>query len=155
MRVRFVWIGKTKRAALKDLMQDYLERVRRFAPVEIAELRDRDDAGGEAARIIEKEGNDILSRVVDDSYVVALDERGREFDSRGLAALIEKHRVAGTKQVTFIIGGPCGLSDAVRGRADLVMSLSRLTLTHEMARVLLAEQVYRAFAIIHDLPYQK
>ena len=68
---------------------------------------------------------------------------------------IDKHRVSGTKQMTFVIGGPCGLADAVRQRAGLVLALSRLTLTHELARVLLTEQVYRAFTIIHDLPYQK
>ena len=155
MKLRFVWIGKTKRAPVKELIQEYLDRVGKFASVEVTELRDRDDVGGDARRIIEKEGEDILSRTASASYLIALDERGRELDSIKLAEMIEKHRLAGTKQITFVIGGHCGLSDAVRDRADYVLALSKMTLTHDLARVLLIEQVYRAFSIIHDLPYQK
>jgi len=155
MKLRFVWIGKTKRAPIKELIQEYLDRIGKFAGVEVAEMRDRDDVAGDARRIIDKEGKDILSRVGSDPYVMALDQRGRELDSIKLAELIEKHRLAGTKQMTFVIGGPNGLSDAVRERADFVLAMSRMTLTHELARLLLVEQVYRAFAIIHDLPYQK
>jgi 23S rRNA (pseudouridine1915-N3)-methyltransferase len=155
MKLRFVWIGKTKRAPIKQLIQEYVERVGRFAQVEVTELRDRDDVGGDARKIIDKEGEDILSRTASDPLVIALDERGREMDSIKLAELVERHRVSGTRQITFVIGGHNGLSDAVRKRANLVLALSRMTLTHELARVLLAEQVYRAFTIIHDLPYQK
>jgi 23S rRNA (pseudouridine1915-N3)-methyltransferase len=155
MKLRFVWIGKTRRAPIKQLVEEYLERVRHFAPVEVTELRDRNDVGVNSRQIIEKEGEDILSRLGDGAFVVALDERGREMDSFKLAEFIDKHRVSGTKQMTFVIGGPCGLSEAVRQRAGLVLALSQLTLTHELARVLLTEQVYRAFTIIHDLPYQK
>ena len=155
MKLRFVWIGKTKRAPVRQLLQEYLDRVGKFANVEVSELRDRDDVGGDARRIIDKEGEDIISRTASAGYLVALDQRGREVDSIKLAEMIEKHRVAGTKQITFVIGGHYGLSEAVRNRADFVLSLSRMTLTHDLARVLLIEQVYRAFTIIHDLPYQK
>ncbi|MEN3335909.1 MAG: rRNA (pseudouridine1915-N3)-methyltransferase [Blastocatellia bacterium] len=154
MKLRFVWIGKTRRAPIKQLVEEYLERLRHFAPVEVTELRDRSDVG-DARQIIEREGEDILSRLSNDAFVVAMDERGREMDSFKLAEFIDKQRVGGTKQMTFIIGGPGGLSEAVRKRAGTVLALSQLTLTHEMARVLLTEQVYRAFTIIHDLPYQK
>ncbi|HKP88043.1 MAG TPA: 23S rRNA (pseudouridine(1915)-N(3))-methyltransferase RlmH [Blastocatellia bacterium] len=153
--MRFVWVGKTRSAPVKALIEEYLARAGRFAQVEVSELRDRDDAGADARRIIEKEGEDIISRTASDHFVIALDERGREMDSLQMAELIEKHRLAGTKQVTFVIGGPNGLSEGVRKRANLVLALSRMTLTHELARALLAEQVYRAFTIIHDLPYQK
>ncbi|MFL6216612.1 MAG: 23S rRNA (pseudouridine(1915)-N(3))-methyltransferase RlmH [Blastocatellia bacterium] len=155
MKLRFVWVGKTRRAPVRELVEGYLERVRRFAPVEVSELRDRNDVGSDVRQIIEREGEDILSRLGDGAFVVAMDERGREMDSYQLAEFIETHRVGGTKQVTFVIGGHNGLADAVRKRAGLVLALSRLTLTHEMARALLTEQVYRAFTIIHDLPYQK
>jgi 23S rRNA (pseudouridine1915-N3)-methyltransferase len=155
MKFQFVWIGRTKRAPVRDLIQDYVDRIRKFAPVEVIELRDRDDVGGDARRIIDKEGEDILSRTASAGYLIALDERGRELDSIKFAELIEKHRLAGTKQIAFVIGGHNGLSDAVRDRADFVLALSRMTITHELARVLLIEQVYRAFAIIHALPYQK
>jgi 23S rRNA (pseudouridine1915-N3)-methyltransferase len=155
MRLRFVWVGKTKRAPVKELIGEYLGRLGRFAQVEAVELRDRDDVGAVARRIIDKEGEDILARTVSDPFVVALDERGREMDSLQMAEFVERHRLAGTKQITFVIGGHNGLSDGVRRRADLVLALSRMTMTHEFARVLLVEQVYRAFTIIHDLPYQK
>ena len=146
---------KTRDASVKELIRQYLERVNRFGRVEILELRDRTDVGSESRTIIDKEGKDILSRTAEDSFVVALDERGRQLDSRAFARFIDDHRTAGTKQITFVIGGHLGLSDEVRTRADFVLGLSRMTFTHEMARALLLEQVYRAFTIIHDLPYQK
>ncbi|MEK6407402.1 MAG: 23S rRNA (pseudouridine(1915)-N(3))-methyltransferase RlmH [Acidobacteriota bacterium] len=155
MKLRIVWIGKTKNAPAKQLLQEYLERVGKFAAVEVTELRDRNDVGSDTRRIIDKEGEDILARTAAAPYLIALDERGRELDSIKLAELIEKHRVLGTKQLTFVIGGYGGLSEAVRRRADFVLALSKMTLTHELARVLLMEQIYRAFTIIHDLPYQK
>ena len=155
MKLRFVWIGKTKSAPIRELVREYLDRISKFAAVELTELRDRNDVGGDTERIIDKEGEDILTRTSGAPYMIALDERGRELDSRALAALIDKHRQAGTKEITFVIGGYGGLSDPVRKRADLVLALSKMTLTHEMTRVLLAEQVYRAFTIIHNLPYQK
>lgn len=155
MKLRFVWIGKTRRAPVRELIREYLDRIGKFVKVEVTELRDRDDVGGDTQRIIDKEGEDILSRTAGVPFLVALDERGRELDSRKLAELVEKHRLAGTKQIAFVIGGHGGLADGVRERADLVLALSRMTLTHELARVLLVEQIYRAFTIIHDLPYQK
>lgn len=154
MKLRFVWVGKTRNASVKELINQYLERVNKFGRVEIVELRDGKDVGSIRA-IIEKEGKDILSRTAADGFIVALDERGHELDSRSLARFIEKQRVAGTKQITFVIGGHAGLSEEVKERADFVLALSRMTFTHELARALLFEQVYRAFTIIHDLPYQK
>ena len=155
MKLQLVWIGKTKRAPVQQLIQEYLDRIAKFVTVEVTELRDRRDVGDDARRILDKEGSDIISRTAATDYFVALDQRGREFDSNQLAEFIERHRVAGTKLVTFVIGGHYGLPETVRNRADLVLAMSRMTLTHELSRVLLLEQVYRAYTIIHDLPYQK
>ena len=155
MKLHFVWIGKTKSAPVKELLGEYLDRIGKFAAVEVTELRDRGDSGAGKTRSVEKEGEDILSRTASVQFFVALDERGREIDSMRLAELIERHRLAGTKEIGFVIGGHNGLADSIRERADYVLALSRMTLPHELARVLLAEQLYRAFAIIHDLPYQK
>lgn len=155
MKLRFVWIGKTKRLPIKELVREYLERVGRFTSTEVTELRDRNEVGSDPRMILDKEGADILTRTASDAFVVVLDERGRQLDSIKLAELIERHRLSGTKQMTFVLGGHGGVSDKVRERADLVLALSRMTLTHELARVMLIEQVYRAFTIIHDLPYQK
>ena len=155
MKLRFVWIGKTKRAPMRELIESYLKRVGKFARVEAVELRDRDEVGDDPRRIIEREGEDILERVERDPFVILLDQRGRQIDSFKMAELMEKHRLAGSKQITFVVGGHFGVSEEVRKRADFQLALSQMTLTHEMARLLLIEQVYRAFAIIHDLPYQK
>lgn len=155
MKFRFVWIGKTRNRAVNEMVEQYLERVRKFAQVEVTQIRDRKDAATDVRRLIEKEGEEILSRTATDPFVVALDEQGKEMNSVELARFIEKHRLEATRQMTFIIGGHSGLSDQVRKRADFVLALSRMTLTHEFARALLMEQVYRAFTIIHDLPYQK
>jgi len=155
MKLRFIWVGKTKSAPIKQLLGEYLDRIRKFAVVEVTELRDRSDSGAGAIRIIENESEDIISRTASVPFLVVLDERGRELSSRGMAELLEKHRLMGTKEMGFVIGGPNGLGESIRERANYVLALSRMTFTHELARVLLAEQVYRAFAIIHDLPYQK
>src|SRR5215210_4691265 len=148
MKLRFVWIGKTKNAQIKGLIGEYIERVQKFAGVEVIELRDRTDVGSEARKIIEKEGEQILARIESDPLVIALDERGEQMVSMKMAELIEKHRIGGTKQITFVIGGHSGLSDGVKKRASLLLALSPMTLTHEFARALLMEQVYRAFTII-------
>lgn len=155
MKLRFLWVGKTKQREVRGLIQEYLERVRKFAGVEVSELKDRTDAGSDRVRIIEKESGDILDRISGDPCVVALDERGRQLDSFELAGFIERHRLTGTRQITFVVGGHNGLAEDVRKRADLVLALSRMTLPHELARVVLLEQVYRAYSILHDLPYQK
>lgn len=155
MKLRLVWIGKTKGAPARQLLREYIERVSKFVSVEVTELRDRNDVGRDGRRIIDKEGEEILSRTSSAPYLIALDEHGHQLDSIKLAELIEKHRTLGTKEITFVIGGYSGLSEAVRQRADLVLALSKMTLTHDLARVLLVEQIYRAFTIIHGLPYQK
>jgi 23S rRNA (pseudouridine1915-N3)-methyltransferase len=127
------------------MIADYLQRVGHYARVEVTEIRDRD---------VEKEGSDILSRIGTEGFVVVADERGQDMTSREFARLIESHRLAATR-LTFILGGHAGISERVRQRADMLLRLSSLTMTHEMARVVLLEQVYRAFTMIHGLPYQK
>jgi 23S rRNA (pseudouridine1915-N3)-methyltransferase len=155
MKLRFVWIGKTKQAPMRALIEDYVGRLQRFAKVELVELRDRDDVGADQRRIIEREGEEILERIASDPFVVVMDERGRQLSSIEMSELMEEHRLAGTKQMTFVLGGHSGVAEAVKDRANYKLGLSRMTLTHEMARLLLVEQVYRGFTIIHGLPYQK
>lgn len=147
MKLRFVWVGKTKHASIREMVADYLQRIGRFARIEIAEMRDQENR--------ETEGKEILNRISADPFVVALDELGEELDSKMMARLIQRRRSEGTKQMTFVLGGSLGLSDPVKKRADSVIALSRMTFTHEMARLLLVEQVYRAFTIIQGMPYQK
>ncbi len=153
MRLQFVWIGKTRDRQYAALAGEYLERLRRFAPIEISELKEA--AGEDDRRIVLAEGVRILDAVERSDYVILLDERGREFSSVEFADLINAKRETGIKRLAFIIGGFAGASDDVKRRADLHLALSRMTLPHEMARVVLTEQVYRAFTMLAGMPYHK
>src|ERR1041384_406255 len=155
MKLRFVWVGKTKSVPMRAMVGDYVDRIRKFKAVEVTELRDRKHAGSDPRRLIDKEGEEILSLIGETPCLIALDERGRELDSRALAALIQKHQLAGTRQIAFAVGGYGGVAEVGRKRAGLVVALLRMTLTEELGRVVLTEQGDPAFTIIHDLPYQK
>ncbi|HEV2913536.1 MAG TPA: 23S rRNA (pseudouridine(1915)-N(3))-methyltransferase RlmH [Pyrinomonadaceae bacterium] len=151
--MRLVWVGRTRDAHLRALGDEYLKRLARFVRCEVTELRE--SAARTEREGIEDEGRRIISALRTDALAVLLDVEGREWSSPELAAEVEHWQVRGTKEAAFIIGGPYGVSAEVRERAALRWSLSRLTLTHEMARVVLLEQLYRAYTIIHGLPYQK
>lgn len=153
MRLRLIWVGKTRNEHLRALVDEYLKRLKRFARCEVTELRESGARTKEAG--IEDEGKRILGGLHSDALVVLLDVEGREWSSTELAAQIEKWQTESAKEVAFVIGGHWGVSREVNERAGVRWSLSRLTLTHEMARVLLVEQIYRAYTIMHGLPYQK
>jgi 23S rRNA (pseudouridine1915-N3)-methyltransferase len=152
MRLRIIWIGKTRDARLRALIDDYAERLGHFARCEVTELRElgRTDKAG-----IDKETKRISDGLRSGSLTVLLDPDGVEWTSQQLAAQVRGWEGSGIKEVAFVIGGPNGVGDDFKARVDKRWSLSRLTLTHEMARVLLLEQLYRAYTIIHGLPYQK
>ncbi len=152
MRIRIIWTGKTRDARLRALIEDYSERLSHFARCEVTELRElgRTDKTG-----IDKETKRISDALRPGSIIVLLDPEGTEWTSRQLAAQVQNWEGNGIKEVAFVVGGPNGLADDLKARADKRWSLSRLTLTHEMARVLLLEQLYRAYTIVHGLPYQK
>jgi 23S rRNA (pseudouridine1915-N3)-methyltransferase len=153
MHLRLIWVGKTKNEHLRALVEDYLGRLRRFVRSEVTELRE--SAARTEREGIEDEGKRIIGALHRDAFIVLLDVEGREWRSTELAVEIEKWQMSGRKEVAFVIGGHGGVSKEVAERAHLLWSLSRLTLTHEMARVVLAEQLYRAYTIIHGMPYQK
>jgi 23S rRNA (pseudouridine1915-N3)-methyltransferase len=153
MRLRFVWPGKTREAHLRALSEDYLKRLARFVRCEVTELRE--SARGESKAGIEKESQRISDALRSATVTVLLDREGGQWSSEQLAAQVQRWQSASVKEVNFIVGGPYGVSQEVTAAADKRWSLSRLTLTHEMARVLVLEQLYRAYAIIHGLPYQK
>jgi len=150
MKFKFVWVGKTRDRNWKALQDEYLKRLSRFVACEIAEIRD--PAHGTNAEI---EGNRILELLNPKSLVVLLDVDGVSSSSPQLAQRIENWQNRGTREITFVIGGAEGASRAVAERADDRLSLSFLTFTHEMARVVLLEQLYRAFTILKGFPYQK
>lgn len=150
MKFNLIWVGKTRNRNWKTLQQEYLRRLSHFVKVEITEVK---DAVGPAA--VKLEGNAILDRLNPSAFVTLLDVKGRNLSSHELATEVEGWRNRGVREVAFIIGGADGVSSEVAERADLALSLSFLTFTHEMARVALIEQLYRAFTIIKGFPYQK
>lgn len=152
MRFRIIWTGKTRDARLRALIEDYVQRLSHFVRCEVTELKElrRTDKAG-----IDKETKRISDALRTGSMTVLLDPEGSEWSSQELAAQVRAWEGNGVKEVAFVIGGPNGLAPDLVSRADKRWSLSRLTLTHEMARVLLLEQLYRAFTIVHGLPYQK
>ncbi|MDR0311016.1 MAG: 23S rRNA (pseudouridine(1915)-N(3))-methyltransferase RlmH [Acidobacteriota bacterium] len=156
MKLKAVWIGKTKSSPIRELAADYLERIRRMTPCEIIEIRD--PAKGRAlcaAERIQMEGEHIARQLPKADFLVALDETGKQYASEEFACWLETEQNSGTKEMAFIIGGPDGLSRDVAARARMVLSLGKMTWTHEMCRALLLEQLYRALCILHKIPYHK
>ncbi len=149
MRFRFIWIGKTKDKHWKALQEDYLERLSHFVKYDIVELK---DARHETK---EDEGKRILALLNQSSFTVLLDVKGESLSSHALSKLVDKWQIQGKKEVTFIIGGAEGVSSEVAESASIRLSLSFLTFTHDMARVVLVEQLYRAYSILNGFPYQK
>ena len=152
MQLRFIWPGKTKDEHLRALVSEYLKRFSRFARCEVIETRE--SAASDMAAV-EKESHRILEAIPARSQMVLLDLKGREWSSQELAAQVERWENDSVKEVAIVIGGPRGVSAEVIARAQAKWRLSRLTLTHEMARVVCVEQLYRAHTINRGLPYQK
>jgi 23S rRNA (pseudouridine1915-N3)-methyltransferase len=152
MRFRIIWIGKTRDARMRALIDDYADRLSHFVRYDVVEIREegRVDKPG-----IDKEMKRISDALRPGAVTVLLDPEGAEWTSQQLASLVGSWEVSGTREVAFVVGGPNGVSTEFVSKVDKCWSLSRLTLTHEMARVLLFEQLYRAFTIVHGLPYQK
>jgi 23S rRNA (pseudouridine1915-N3)-methyltransferase len=146
VKFRFLWIGKTKDKNWRALEDEYFARLAHFVHCDVTQLK---DSGKEI------EGKLILDKLNQSSFVCLLDVKGRSVTSHDLAAKLENWQNRGLKEVTFVIGGAEGVASRVVERADYSLSLSFLTFTHEMARVVLLEQLYRAFTIIKGFPYQK
>ena len=150
MKFKFIWVGKTRDKYWKALQDEYLKRLSHFVKYEIVEVK---DAKGPDS--MELEGNGILAQLNQSTFVNLLDVNGRHLSSHELAGEIEAWQNRGIHEIAFVIGGAKGMSPKVADRAALAVSLSFLTFTHEMARVILLEQLYRAFTIIKGFPYQK
>lgn len=150
MKFRFIWVGRTKDRKWLALQDEYLQRLSHFVRCEIIEVRDAPSPAGK-----ETEGKRILDKLNQTSLVCLLDVKGDSVSSQKLATIVEGWQVHGNKEISFVIGGADGVSADVAERADFVLSLSFLTFTHEMARVVMLEQLYRAFTIINRFPYQK
>lgn len=152
MRLTIVAVGRLKETHWRDACAEYLKRLGRYAAVSVIEVSDRDLAAG-AAGAVSVEGADILRALAPGTHAVALDVAGPERSSEDLAAWLEAAMIEGRSDLTFIVGGSAGLSRDVLARASERLSLSRMTLPHQLCRVVLLEQLYRAFRIVRNEPY--
>ena len=143
MKLKVVWVGKTKSAAIKALTQEYLDRLSHYGDIEGMELA----------------SEEALLRMAESSKtpptLVLLDQRGRQLTSEELAEMLDVHQVRGTQALIFAVGPADGFTQQARHAANLVLSLGKMTLAHELARVVLLEQLYRGFTIIKGHPYHR
>jgi 23S rRNA (pseudouridine1915-N3)-methyltransferase len=159
MNITIVTVGKLKEKYLKQGIDEYLKRLTAYAKVEIIELPDEKApetlSDIEMIQIKEKEGERILGKISQDAHVIALAIEGKMKSSEDLAETLDKLATYGKSKVVFIIGGSLGLSNEVMQRADEALSFSRMTFPHQLMRLILVEQIYRAFRIIRGEPYHK
>ena len=153
MRVLVLATGKTRKGPLTDLCAEYMKRLKAFWPTQEVELPQV--KFGSAEQIKAKEAQAQLEKIPQNATVIALDETGKEFSTRQLAQKLETFQNSGTQTLCFIIGGAEGLDDSIRQRADLTLSLSQLTFPHQLARVVLLEQIYRCATLLAGHPYHR
>lgn len=160
MNITLIAVGKMKEAYLLDGLEDYVDRIKHYCNLDIIEVdparskHKKNDS--QIEKIKEEEGKKILDKLPDGkNYIIALDRQGKPVTSEGLAKSIKNLQVRGESNISFIIGGSHGLSEEVLNKSDYKMSLSYMTFTHQMSRLILLEQLYRAFKILNNEPYHK
>jgi 23S rRNA (pseudouridine1915-N3)-methyltransferase len=146
VKIRVVWIGKTKEPAIQTLTDEYLRRISRFVPVEGVALRDE-------RALLETCGRTENAKGAVKCSLILLDSRGKEFSSEEFANFLGDHQDRNPLPLLFAIGGADGFSSETKKRAQLLISFGKMTLAHELARVVLLEQLYRAFTILKGHPY--
>lgn len=159
MKISIYCIGKLKEEYLRSAEAEYLKRLKPFAEVEVVEFPDFPTLEGASAKeeeaTKEKEAKKVLQKIKSSDYVCALDLNQKEYDSPSFSLHLERMLVRGGSNLIFLIGGSLGLSDSLKARANESISISKMTFTHQMSRIILLEQIYRAFKIAHHEPYHK
>ena len=156
MKIKIIALGKIKEKFLKDGTDEFLKRLIPYSPVEIIEIPPveiKDENLTQKA--LDEEGEKILSHIKPQSYVITMEINGKQFSSEDFSKKLEDLINTGTNETIFVIGSSCGISKNVSDRADLKMSLSKMTFLHQFARLLLVEQIYRAFKIMRHETYHK
>lgn len=159
MNISIITVGKLKEKYLKQGIEEYTKRLSSYSKIEIIEVPDEKApevlSEAEMIQVKEKEGERILAKVPSDAHVIALAIEGKQKSSEELAETLDKLATYGKSKVAFIIGGSLGLSSQVLKRADDKLSFSKMTFPHQLMRLILVEQVYRAFRINRGEPYHK
>ena len=154
MKHEIVFIGKTKDSFIQSGIEEYNSRLKHYTNIKITTLKDK-SSGGSARAAIESQGKQMLNAVPQGAVVVALDSRGQQFTSESFSKKIVSWELSSVKQVTYLIGGPDGISETILKSAGLTLSFSKMTFTHDMIRMLLVEQLYRAYTIKNGEKYHK
>ena len=159
MKITVIAVGKIKEKFYRDAVSEYEKRLGRYCKPEIIQVEDErtpDKAGTNLTDMVKrKEAERILKYLREDAYIVVLDMRGKAYDSEVFAAQIESLATKGVSHIQFVIGGSLGLHEEVCKKADLTVSFSKMTFPHQLMRVILLEQIYRAYRIISGEPYHK
>ena len=159
MNIRLIPVGKIKEKYIQEGIKEYSKRLSRYCSLDIVEIDDEKApeslSDKEKEMVKQKEGERILSKIPQNSYVISLVIEGKQLSSEELAEKIESLMVEGISDITFIIGGSLGLSDEVISRSNFKLSFSKMTFPHQLMRMILLEQIYRAWRIIRNEPYHK
>ena len=159
MKIRILTIGKLKEKYLVNGINEYVKRLNAYCKVEMVEVPDEpipDNASENVENIIkDKEADKIVAKIKDDEYVIVLDLHGKEIDSCALSEYIEKIHTGGKSKIDFVIGGSLGVSEALMQRSNERGRISKNTFPHQLCRIIVLEQIYRAFKIMNHEPYHK
>jgi len=149
-------VGKIKEQSWRIAAADYSTRIQRYAQLEQVHVKDAPAESFKNARqVMDLEANSILSRIKEQEFTIALDRRGKQLSSQGFAKFLNERMVRGTNKITFIVGGALGLPESFLNGADFILSFSKMTFPHELSKVVLLEQIYRAFSILKGENYHK
>jgi len=151
VKIRLIWVGKTQETWIKEGIEEYANRIRRYSPFEISEVKEEKTAILEIMR--QREGERILKLLPKNCHLALLDQSGGQHSSETFAKFIEKERDNATNELVFAIGGAYGFGDSLKKAADVIITLSPMTFTHQMVRVIFLEQLYRAFTILNKESY--
>lgn len=159
MNVKILCVGKIKEKFYRDAIDEYLKRLSKYASVSVVEVADEktsENASDNEIDIVkEKEGERLLKHINERDFVIALAILGKQMDSVAFSKYIEDLGISGKSSIAFVIGGSLGLSDEILKRADYQISFSKMTFPHQLMRVILLEQIYRAMRIMKNEPYHK
>ena len=154
MKIQLLLSGKTRFPFIREGIEEYRRRLVHYTDFQIRELPDLKNAGSwPEIKVKEEEAKIILKAIDNRDYVVLLDERGKHIDSLAFAGLLEKQQYGSFRTMLFVVGGPYGFDGEVYQRADLKLSLSKMTFSHQLVRLIFLEQLYRAYTIIRGEPY--
>lgn len=155
MKIKIIALGKIKEKFLKDGIDEFLKRLTPYAAIEIVELTPVEIKDNQTEKALLEEGEKIIANIKPDSYVITMEILGKQLSSEDFAAKINEITISGISELVFVIGSSCGIAPTVSQRANFKLSISKMTFLHQFARLLLVEQIYRAFKILKNETYHK